>query len=141
MLLNSYKYNDWIAMPYRACNDIAITGFKLDELARKIYSANNIDGFVFNHGLGHGIGINVHEYPPNLSPNKKAEVTIEKNMCFTIEPGLYCENKFGIRLENACYFNGKEIKSFTKMNFEKKLVDMSILTKQEKIWLNEFEVI
>jgi len=141
MLLNSYKYNDWIATPYRACNDIAITGFKLDELARKIYSANNIDGFVFNHGLGHGIGINVHEYPPNLSPNKKAEVTIEKNMCFTIEPGLYCENKFGIRLENACYFNGKEIKSFTKMNFEKKLVDMSILTKQEKIWLNEFEVI
>ncbi len=118
-----------------------ISGFSIDALARDIYSKNEIDGFVFNHGLGHGIGISVHEYPPNLSKNEMAKVEIKDGMCFTIEPGLYNEEHFGIRLENSCYMKDGKINSFVKMNYEKKLIDFALLTEQEKEWLKEFEVL
>ncbi len=118
-----------------------LRGFDIDAVARKIYSQNEIEGFVFNHGLGHGIGISVHEYPPNLSKNEMAKVEIKDNMCFTIEPGLYNENHFGVRLENSCYMKDGKIHSFVHMNYEKKLIDFSRLTEQEKDWLKEFEVL
>ena len=118
-----------------------MSGYDIDDYTRKIYAQNNITGFVFNHGLGHGIGINVHEYPPNLSKNEIAKVELKNGMCFTIEPGLYRENYFGVRLENSCYLENNTIKSFTNMNYEKKLINFSLLSEQEKIWLNEFEVI
>ena len=117
------------------------TGYEIDNLARNIYSENEIEGFVFNHGLGHGIGVSVHEYPPNLSKNDMAKVEINDNMCFTIEPGLYNENHFGVRLENSCYMKDGKIRSFVHMNYEKKLIDFSLLTEQEKEWLKEFEVL
>ena len=117
------------------------TGFEIDANARKLFNENNIDGFVFNHGLGHGIGVSVHEYPPNLSCNELAKVRLEDNMCFTIEPGLYNKDYFGVRLENSCYMNNGKIDSFVHMNYEKKLIDFSLLDEQEMSWLSEFEVI
>jgi len=130
MFLNAYNYNS-----------DKIVGYDIDDLARKIYSENEIEGFVFNHGLGHGIGISVHEYPPNLSKNEMAKVEIKDGMCFTIEPGLYNENYFGIRLENSCYMMDGKIHSFVHMNYEKKLIDYDMLSSQEREWLKEFEVI
>lgn len=126
------------AFNYKSSN---IIGYDIDKCARQIYSENSIEGFVFNHGLGHGIGINVHEYPPNLSQNEIARVEIKDGMTFTIEPGLYNKNHFGIRLENSCYMNNDKITSLTNMNYEKKLIDFSMLTEQEKTWLEEFEVL
>ena len=138
MFLNAYNY---CLLFQREGDRAAVEGFSIDALARKIYSENQIDGFVFNHGLGHGIGISVHEYPPNLSPNEMAKVEIKDGMCFTIEPGLYNEKYFGVRLENSCYMKDGKIHSFVKMNYEKKLIDFSMLTEQEKEWLKEFEVL
>ena len=138
MFLNSYNF----CLPCKGRGtENAVEGFSIDAVARKIYSQNEIEGFVFNHGLGHGIGISVHEYPPNLSKNEMAKVEIKDNMCFTIEPGLYNENYFGVRLENSCYMKGGKIHSFVNMNYEKKLIDFSLLTEQEKDWLKEFEVL
>lgn len=130
MFLNAYNYKSE-----------KYIGYDIDDLARKIYSQNEIDGFVFNHGLGHGIGVSVHEYPPNLSKNELAKVEIKDGMCFTIEPGLYNENYFGVRLENSCYMQDGKIHSFVKMNYENKLIDYSMLSEQEKEWLKEFEVL
>ena len=132
MFLNAYNYES---------QDGKYVGYNIDELARKIYSENEIDGFEFNHGLGHGIGVSVHEYPPNLSKNEMAKIEIKDNMCFTIEPGLYNEKHFGIRLENSCYMKKGKITSLVHMNYEKKLIDFSMLNEQEKEWLNEFEVL
>ena len=132
MFLNAYNYQS---------DNQKYTGYYIDDYARKIYSQNEIEGFVFNHGLGHGIGINVHEYPPNLSKNEMAKVEIKDGMCFTIEPGLYNKNYFGVRLENSCYMMNGKINSFVKMNYEKKLINFSMLTEQEKEWLKEFEVL
>lgn len=117
------------------------TGYDIDAAARFFIQSNLIEGFVFNHGLGHGIGINVHENPPSLSPSELGKSKIKNNMCFTIEPGLYNENHFGVRLENSCYLDNGKIQSFSNMPFESKLIDFDLLTEQEKEWLEEFEVI
>lgn len=116
-------------------------GFDIDNHTREYLSKNEIEGLVFNHGLGHGIGVCVHEAPPNLSKNPIAKTPLKNNQCFTIEPGLYDENNFGIRLENSCYLENNIIKSFTKMPFEEKLIDYDMLTEQEKKWLSNFEVV
>ena len=139
--LQKRVYTTVLKMFLNAYNSDLKVGYDIDNLARKIYTENEIHGFVFNHGLGHGIGVSVHEYPPNLSKNEMAKVEIKNNMCFTIEPGLYNEDYFGVRLENSCYMKNGKIKSFVHMNYEKKLIDFSMLTEQEKEWLKEFEVL
>lgn len=136
MFLHAYNYQP----SPDGTGNYKITGYEIDDLARQICAENEIEGFVFNHGLGHGIGVSVHEYPPNLSKNELAKVEIKDNMVFSIEPGLYNENHFGIRLENSCFMENGRIRSLVHMNYEKKLIDYSLLTKVEKEWLKEFEV-
>ena len=60
----------------------------------------------FTHGLGHGVGVEIHEMP-NLTLNSKD--TIRNGMVFTIEPGIYFPKKFGIRIEDTVLFKNKPI--------------------------------
>jgi Xaa-Pro aminopeptidase/Xaa-Pro dipeptidase len=53
---------------------------------------------LFIHSTGHGIGLDVHE-PPWLRM-KNAEA-LKANMAVTVEPGIYIENKFGVRIEDS----------------------------------------
>jgi Xaa-Pro aminopeptidase/Xaa-Pro dipeptidase len=53
---------------------------------------------LFIHSTGHGIGLDVHE-PPWLRM-KNSEV-LQSNMAVTVEPGIYLENKFGVRIEDS----------------------------------------
>jgi len=73
-----------------------ISSKDVDEIAR-----NHIDSMAFKdnfgHGLGHGIGLAVHE-PPGISSLK--DTLLEKQMVFTVEPGIYIPGWGGIRLEN-----------------------------------------
>lgn len=116
------------------------SGYALDEIAHGILDGA-IEGFLFSHGLGHGIGINVHEAPPALNKSEIAHTNIQDNMCFTIEPGLYNPEHFGVRLENSCYKKDGKIHSFVKMGYEGKLIDYNALSEQEKEWLKEFKVL
>lgn len=54
-------------------------------------------GEYFGHGLGHGVGLEIHEKP---ALNPRDETILKENMVVTIEPGIYIENKFGIRIED-----------------------------------------
>ncbi len=121
-------------------NSDFVSGHEYDTLAHKLLD-NAIKGFKFNHGLGHGIGINVHEAPPNLSQNQIARTPIEDGMCFTIEPGLYNPEHFGIRLENSCYKLDGKIHSFVKMGYEDKLINYEMLIPQELEWLKNFNIL
>ena len=116
------------------------TGFEMNNLAHQILD-NSVEEFVFFHGLGHGIGINVHEAPPVLNQSDNAKVEIQDGMCFTIEPGLYNSEYFGVRLENSCYMKDGKIHSFVKMGYEGKLINYDMLTEQEKEWLKGFEIL
>jgi len=51
----------------------------------------------FGHGLGHGVGLSIHELP-RISPLK--DIKLEKGMVFTVEPGIYIPGWGGVRLEN-----------------------------------------
>jgi len=118
----------------------AKTGYELDSIAHSVLD-NKIEGFSMGHGLGHGIGINVHEAPPALNVSEIAKQEFMNGMCYTIEPGLYNQEHFGIRLENSCYRKDGKNYSFAKMGYEGKLIDFNLLTEQEKEWLEEFEIL
>ena len=113
-----------------------MTGKKLDRIARK----NLIKfGYNYNHGTGHGVGFlsNVHEAPPSISKfyNKKFLV----NQVMSNEPGYYKDNDFGIRLENLIYKNHKNnFENLTLVPFERKMILKSMLTKNEKNWINHY---
>ena len=61
----------------------------------------------FTHSLGHGIGLEVHEYPL-LSPRRQDE--LKENMIFSIEPGVYFEGEYGIRIEDTVLLTKDGIK-------------------------------
>ena len=116
------------------------TGYEYDALAHSILD-DKIEGFTFGHGLGHGLGINVHEAPPALNKSEIAHTELQDGMCFSIEPGLYNPDYFGVRLENSCYKKDGKIHSFVKMGYEGKLIDYNSLSEQEKEWLKDFEIL
>ncbi len=84
---------------YKKVFDANARGIAASQIGRKASDIDKISRKEFNypHSLGHGIGVEVHE-APNISPKSKDKV--EENMCFTIEPGMYVPNKFGIRIED-----------------------------------------
>ena len=116
-----------------------MSGFDIDKIARDIINDANLNGFSFNHSTGHGVGISVHEFPPSISPSELAKVPLIDGQIFTIEPGAYNPNFGGVRLENTVYFKNNEIKSFSKMKFEEKLIDRSLLDEKEIKWLDEWQ--
>ena len=71
-------------------------GKELDAVARDVISAAG-HGDEFGHGLGHGVGIEVHEIP-RLS--KRSEETLEVGDVVTVEPGVYLAGRFGVRIED-----------------------------------------
>lgn len=54
-------------------------------------------GDYFGHGLGHGVGLDIHE-EPRFSP--KCDVITKENMVITVEPGIYLPGRFGVRIED-----------------------------------------
>ena len=110
---------------------------ELDNLAKKILKKYEKKGFYFPHGLGHGIGIPVHQAPPTLS--NKFKTKLKNGYVFSIEPGLYCENKFGVRLENTVYLEDNKKVTLSKFPYEEKLINMEMLNKKEQKWLKDWQ--
>lgn len=73
-----------------------IMGCEVDEAARKVISAAGY-GHCFGHGLGHSVGLMIHEMPC-FSP--KDETVLEPGMVITVEPGIYIEGAYGVRIED-----------------------------------------
>ncbi|MCL2115614.1 MAG: aminopeptidase P family protein [Methanobrevibacter sp.] len=69
---------------------------EIDKIARSIITEYGY-GDNFIHSTGHSLGLDIHE-KPNVS--KKDETILEKNMVITIEPGIYLEDTFGVRIED-----------------------------------------
>ncbi|MGB2982670.1 MAG: Xaa-Pro peptidase family protein [Candidatus Bipolaricaulia bacterium] len=72
------------------------TGVSVDAVARELIALGG-HGEHFGHGLGHGIGLEVHE-GPNLSP--RSEDTLAPGMVVTVEPGIYIPGFGGVRIED-----------------------------------------
>lgn len=73
-----------------------ITGAEVDKIARDIIAAKGY-GECFGHGLGHSVGLLIHE-EPRLSP--KGTEILEENVSMTVEPGIYVPGFGGVRIED-----------------------------------------
>ncbi len=93
-----------------------ITFFEADRIARDYLKEHGYKEY-FTHSLGHGVGVEIHEHP-YLSP--KGDGTLKNGMVFTIEPGVYFDGEFGIRIEDTVMLkDGKTIRLYKD---EKKLL-------------------
>ena len=119
----------------------------LDALARApIWAA----GFDYGHGTGHGVGyfMNVHEGPQTISQAMPDPHTaMEPGMITSVEPGLYRDGKWGIRIENLVLNvpGGNEgfgeflkFETLTLCPIDTRLIDITLLRADEIAWLNRY---
>lgn len=126
------------------------TGIALDVLARHALWREGLD---YRHGTGHGVGsfLNVHEGPIGIGTRKSySEVSLSVGNVVSDEPGYYEDGSFGIRIENMIMaktvethhqFGDKPWLGFehvTMVPMCRKLIDVSLLTKNELQWLNDY---
>ena len=85
-----------------------------DGIARRIIEESGY-GDEFTHRLGHGIGLEVHEHPYIARGNAQE---LESGMTHSVEPGIYMEGKFGIRIEDLVVItdDGADILTFSSRN-------------------------
>lgn len=91
-------YNTVLLAQTTAINSFkeGMTGKELDKIARDIIDNAGYNG-CFGHGLGHGVGVYIHENP-RVSPAGLTPLT--KGHVFTVEPGIYLKGKYGCRIED-----------------------------------------
>lgn len=83
----------------------------IDKTARDIIDQSLYAGF-FTHGLGHGVGIDIHENP-RLSAQSKD--ILHRGNVVTVEPGVYIPQKFGIRIEDMLYIDDNSCTNLTSI--------------------------
>ena len=87
-----------------------ISAKECDTMSRRYFSEIGLDKY-FIHTLGHGVGLDIHEYP-RLSQD--SDVIMEEKMVVTFEPGLYFQGKFGVRIEDLVIFDKSGVINLTK---------------------------
>ncbi|MDD4773056.1 MAG: aminopeptidase P family protein [Eubacteriales bacterium] len=98
----------------KAALDMAAPGvkcFDIDKRARDIIDNAGYGG-CFGHGLGHGVGMNIHE-APGLSPGS-GDKTLKPGHVVTVEPGIYLEGKYGVRIEDMLIIEPAGARNITR---------------------------
>ena len=122
------------------------TGYQLDMLARRPMWENHMD---FKHGTGHGIGylLNVHEGPQNISGYRYNHTAMIPGMITSNEPGVYKENKHGVRIESVVVCQEDAVvgtdrffsfDTMTRVPLEREAIDKSMLNEKEIAWIDAY---
>ncbi|MEM1093484.1 MAG: aminopeptidase P family protein [Bacteroidota bacterium] len=96
----------------KAAIDAAMPGMTskaLDAVARDHIDAAGY-GEAFGHSLGHGVGLDVHEWPP---VSFRSEDELPEDCVVTIEPGIYLEGRFGVRIEDMIWLRADGAQNLT----------------------------
>jgi Xaa-Pro aminopeptidase len=121
------------------------TGSALDSFARRSLWDVGLD---YDHGTGHGVGtyLSVHEGPQNISKRLVAQA-LKPGMIVSNEPGFYKAGEYGIRIENLIVVRElpaatdrkmMEFETITLGPIDLNLVEVSLLTADERAWLNAY---
>lgn len=86
-----------------------VTGKEADAAARDLIVAAGYGEF-FQHGLGHGVGLDIHELP-NLSPRN--EHPLPSGAVVTVEPGIYLPGRGGVRIEDLVVVLDDRVENLT----------------------------
>ncbi|MFB6320618.1 aminopeptidase P family protein [Saccharicrinis sp. FJH54] len=124
---------------------VGTRGVQLDILARETMWRMGLD---YGHGTCHGVGhfLNVHEGPQTIRKEGN-DVVLEPGMVLTIEPGLYREGKWGLRVENMVYITEKmstefgsflEFTTLTLFPIDLRMINMNLLDLKEIEWVNNY---
>jgi len=123
------------------------TGVNIDMIARRPFWQNHLD---YKHGTGHGIGymLNVHEGPNSIRYQNKANAQeFLPGMITSNEPGIYLENKFGVRIESEILVvedYKDDLNEFFKFDtityapIDVEPINKDLLSAEEINWLNEY---
>ncbi|KAH7924378.1 Creatinase/aminopeptidase [Leucogyrophana mollusca] len=125
------------------------SGYIIDSFARRALWQDGLD---YRHGTGHGVGhfLNVHEGPHGIGTRIAYNSTsLKAGMTVSNEPGYYADGRFGIRIENVVIVREAETRNnfgngylgfehVTLCPIQKKLIDFSILSVEERNWLNAY---
>ncbi len=122
------------------------SGSQLDALARMALWKVGLD---YDHGTGHGVGsyLSVHEGPQRIS--KISSVPLKPGMIISNEPGYYKTGAYGIRIENLLVVTEPDMidggerpmmgfETLTLAPIDLNCVEVSLLTAEEKDWLNAY---
>ncbi|MBF7682832.1 aminopeptidase P family protein [Acinetobacter sp. B5B] len=122
----------------------------LDSIARQPLWQHQLD---YRHGTGHGVGfaLNVHEGPQSISYHTPIsdKVAMREGMLTSIEPGLYREHQWGIRIENLVantlvstedlgYGTFLKFDTLTLCPINTRCIQHELMTAPEKAWLNQY---
>ena len=87
---------------------------EVDHAARSIIESKGLKEY-FIHGLGHGLGLEIHE-PPRITPESKEKIKI--NFTITIEPGVYIPDFGGIRIEDTVLVRKYGFENLTEFPYD-----------------------
>ncbi|MGN0797533.1 MAG: M24 family metallopeptidase [Christensenellales bacterium] len=93
-----------------------MTGVECDALARDTLASKGLSQY-FTHSLGHGLGVNIHE---GLAFSPKCQEKIPSGSVMSVEPGVYIDGEFGVRIEDIVVIEDEGLVDLTKSN--KKLI-------------------
>jgi Xaa-Pro aminopeptidase len=96
-----------------------ISGREVDSIAREVIQAGG-HGQHFGHGLGHGVGLEIHE-PPRLSQRSSDQLVA--GHIVTVEPGIYLPGRFGVRIEDLVAVTAEGAQVLTSLSKELTVVD------------------
>jgi Xaa-Pro aminopeptidase len=129
---------------------VGTLGPMLDALARAPLWEAGLD---FGHGTGHGVGyfLNVHEGPQNISrAMPEPQMAMQAGMITSVEPGLYREGQWGIRIENLVlnvpFLSGEgstfgdflAFETLTLCPIDTRCIEPALLLDDERRWLNDY---
>lgn len=100
----------------RAAVKPGVTAQAVDQATRSTLDAAGY-GEYFIHRTGHGLGLEIHEAPYIMAGN---ELSLEEGMVFSVEPGVYLQGQFGIRIEDIVAVTATGVRTLT--SFDRQLV-------------------
>ena len=122
-----------------------ITGYRIDALLQQYFNAHHYSGehISFGHGVSHGQGVIEGGISISDVYSVANRVPIKPGMVITLEPGIYFEGQWGIRIENVYAIEEDQtgwmhFTPLTLIPYSRKMIDFNLLNRQEKLWINNY---